>query len=471
MDPALQERILRRNALMASSGIALRLEARGQRIGLRGPLPCRHGGGMRVQRISLGLPLSEAGLEQAEQQLRQVVQELQHQRFRWESWSRAGGDRPSQAAPLRSVRTGAKASVRSIGGGQTTAAATGRTMTSRRSATSQQERARPRRQSQSQPSNANSRTSASQIAAPITTATIGGMEALIEDFETAFFSDPKRRRSPAGSRTTWSSAYQPYLRRLAAQCGSGGASSGPRCGLDAVLLEQVLESYAPTSRSRQQCGTALAALARHLELDLPADWTERAAGYGLHTAQFRHLPSDTEVQQWVERIPNPGWRLAYGLMATYGLRNHEVFFCDLSALAPGGDQVLRVLPTSKTGEHQVWPFQPDWVERFGLERLVLEPEAMPTVCTDLRRTTLQQVGRRVAEQFRRYDLPLTPYDLRHAWAVRTIHIGLPDTVAARMMGHSVAIHTRTYHHWITRRDQQQAVDAALARSRYGQQAA
>jgi hypothetical protein len=32
-----------------------------------------------------------------------------------------------------------------------------------------------------------------------------------------------------------------------------------------------------------------------------------------------------------------------------------------------------------------------------------------------------------------------------------------------MMGHSAAIHTRTYHHWITRRDQQQAVDAALAR--------
>ena len=43
------------------------------------------------------------------------------------------------------------------------------------------------------------------------------------------------------------------------------------------------------------------------------------------------------------------------------------------------------------------------------------------------------------------------------------HVGLPDTVAARMMGHSVAIHTRTYHHWITRRDQQMAVDAALAR--------
>ena len=125
--------------------------------------------------------------------------------------------------------------------------------------------------------------------------------------------------------------------------------------------------------------------------------------------------------------------------------------------------MIRVLPTTKTGEHQVWPFHPDWVDRFDLIALGQDRTALPHVQTDLRRTTLQQVGRRISEQFRRYGLPITPYDLRHAWAVRTIHIGLPDTVAARMMGHSVAIHTRTYHHWITRRDQQLAVDAALAR--------
>jgi integrase len=183
----------------------------------------------------------------------------------------------------------------------------------------------------------------------------------------------------------------------------------------------------------------------------------------LHLTRFRPLPTDSQILELVLQIPNFRWRLAYGLMATYGLRNHEVFFCDRSALAPGADRVLRVLPTSKTGEHQVWPFQPEWIDHFELERLGRDPNALPIVNLDLRRTTLQQVGRRVAEQFRRYGLPITPYDLRHAWAVRTIHIGLPDTVAARMMGHSVAIHTRTYHHWITRRDQQQAVDAALAR--------
>ena len=282
-----------------------------------------------------------------------------------------------------------------------------------------------------------------------------GADAAIGSFEQAFFSDPRRRRAAAGSRTTWSGAYLPYLRRLRHLSGEAP--------LNAALLLQTLRSYEDGSRSRQQCSTALAALAQHLGLALPEDCRQEAGGYGLHRARFRQLPTDAQILEAVLRIPNPRWRLAYGLMATYGLRNHEVFFCDLSALAEHGDRVIRVLPTTKTGEHQVWPFQPEWVDRFSLTSLGSCEEALPQIQTDLRRTTLQQVGRRVSEQFRRYALPITPYDLRHAWAVRTIHIGLPDTVAARMMGHSVAIHTRTYHHWITRRDQQQAVDAALAR--------
>jgi integrase len=382
------------NALLQATGISLRFEKRGERLALRGPLPCRKGRPAHpVQRISLGLPATPEGLEQAKAQLKEVLRQLQQQSFDWSLWSR-------QSKP------GAKEQSQTSG---------------------------PRPQEKS------------------------GLALSIQDFEAAFFSDPRRRRNPPGAKTTWSSAYLPYLRRLAA------LAEDSALPLDRRLLEQVLESYAPTSRSRQQCGTALAALARHRAIALPENWAERAAGYGLHAAQFRRLPTDSQIVHGIELVPNPAWRLAYGLMATYGLRNHEVFFCDLSALAPGGDRVIRVLPTSKTGEHQVWPFQPDWVERFGLQQLGESPQLLPKVSTDLRRTTLQQVGRRVAEQFRRYGLSHTPYDLRHAWAVRTIHIGLPDTVSARMMGHSVAIHTRTYHHWITRRDQQQAVDTALAR--------
>ena len=397
IEPSLAAAVRHHNGLLAAEGCALRLEIRGGRLGLRGPLPDRLGAGQaQVQRLSLGLTASPTGLTIALERLAKLRQELASGRFQWHEWKRAS----------TSAVEGGPAGGGSIAGGLAF---------------------RP-------------------------------LAEQLEAFEVAFRNDPKRRRRPAGSRSTWAAAYRPYLRRLAAH------AADQRPGrLDGDLLVEVLESYELSSRSRQQCGVALAALARHLQLELPDDWRDRAAGYGLHLTRFRPLPTDSQILELVLQIPNPRWRLAYGLMATYGLRNHEVFFCDGSALAPGADRVLRVLPTSKTGEHQVWPFQPEWIDHFDLERLGRDPKALPIVNLDLRRTTLQQVGRRVAEQFRRYGLPITPYDLRHAWAVRTIHIGLPDTVAARMMGHSVAIHTRTYHHWITRRDQQQAVDAALAR--------
>ena len=148
-------------------------------------------------------------------------------------------------------------------------------------------------------------------------------------------------------------------------------------------------------------------------------------------------------------------------MATYGLRNHEVFFCDLSALKNNGDKILRVLPTTKTGEHQVWPFHPKWVDLFELNSLGNDPYLLPKINRDLSQTTLQNIGKRITDQFNRYGIRIRPYDLRHAWAVRTIFYDLPDTVAARMMGHSVSLHNQTYHHWITKRDQQKAVNNAL----------
>ena len=410
----LQPQVDRRNAELAARGSRWSVLILGQRLALRGPLPLPGGGpGLRVQRLSLPLEPDAAGLEQALERLAALQQQLELGCFDWSQWRRAPGRRRPRPA------TGA------VQGEAPEAEAAG-----------VEERGRPPARSRRLPK---------------------ALPEPLAAFEQAFFSDPRRRRRRAGSRTTWTAAYLPYLRRLARHC-----DGSP---LAAVRFEEVLESYPLASRSRQQCAIALAALARHLAIPLPDDWNERAGGYGLHAARFRQLPSDSEILALLERIPNPRWRLVYGLLATYGLRNHEAFFCDTSPLAPGGDRVIRVLPTSKTGEHQVWPFQPEWVEHFGLEVLGRSRQALPPVRTDLPGTTLQQVGRRVAEQFRRYGLPLTPYDLRHAWAVRTIHIGLPDTVAARMMGHSVTIHTRTYHHWITRRDQQQAVDTALARAR------
>ena len=275
----------------------------------------------------------------------------------------------------------------------------------------------------------------------------------LQAFEIHLLTQLSPTSKPASLRTTWQSAYAPYLRKLTAIAQTSGNLS-----LSELIYATVYSTPA-NSRSRQVCCTALSALAEFLQLELPIALKTLWGSYSPGQTQARDLPTNAEIVAAYEQIPNPAWRFVYGIMATYGLRNHEVFFCDYNALAIGSPEaVIEVLDMTKTGSHEVWPFLPEWIEAFNLRSI-----ALPQINTDLNRTTLQRIGQQVTGQFRRYQIPFSPYDLRHAWAVRTIHIGLPDTVAARMMGHSVAIHTRTYHRWLTRRDQQQAVQAALAR--------
>ena len=279
----------------------------------------------------------------------------------------------------------------------------------------------------------------------------------INQFEAFFFKENKNEYLTSTRKTTWRSAYKPYLKRMVKIY-----DYSSNADIRNIFLKTI-ETYKEGSRSRKQCATSLSVLAKFLDIKLPEDWKLNAKGYGLNKASFRDLPTDDVIEKLWEKIPNKSWRFVFGLMATYGLRNHEVFFCDLNALTKFGDKIIRVLPTTKTGEHQVWPFHPEWVEKFELSKLGNNPELLPNINKDLKITTLQNIGKKITDQFKRYSLQIRPYDLRHAWAVRTIFYDLPDTVAARMMGHSVSLHTQTYHHWITKRDQQQAVNNALSK--------
>ncbi len=276
-----------------------------------------------------------------------------------------------------------------------------------------------------------------------------------KQFEEFFFKEPKSEFLSSTRKTTWKSSYIPYIKRMISIYNNGDNKN-----LNNIFLE-TLNSYKEGSRSRKQCGTTLNVFAKFIKYTLPEEWKIMSRGYGLKRASFRQLPNDEQIEDIWRQIPNQSWKYVFALMATYGLRNHEVFFCDLSALKDNEDKIIRVLQTTKTGEHQVWPFHPKWVETFKLYKLGENPNLLPKINTDLKITTLQQIGKKITDQFNRYDLKIKPYDLRHAWAVRTIFYDLPDTVAARMMGHSVSLHTQTYHHWITKRDQQKAVNNAI----------
>ncbi|MEO0409638.1 MAG: site-specific integrase, partial [Cyanobacteria bacterium P01_A01_bin.135] len=235
----------------------------------------------------------------------------------------------------------------------------------------------------------------------------------IDAFRASFLS-----HKPVSAETTWRTAYAPYLRKLAAT-----QQASRRLTL-AEAIYATIDAIPQRSRSRQVACTALSAFAQFLGIELP-DLAHRWGTYSRPQTR-RELPTDELIVETYHQIPNPTWRFVYGMMATYGLRNHEVFFCDLSGLgaAAPSEAAVEVLETTKTGQRDVWPFHPEWVREFNLAEVRL-----PKLTTDLSQTTLQRVGQKVTTQLRRYNLPFKPYDLRHAWAVRTIHVGLPDTVA------------------------------------------
>ncbi len=254
----------------------------------------------------------------------------------------------------------------------------------------------------------------------------------IAKFEADYFT--RRERSPK-SETTWRKNYWEVLKRL--PCGEK---------LTTETLLQAITSTAPDTRTRQNYCMVLGALAKFAGIEI--DLKKYAGDYSPKKVSPRDLPTDQQIVNAYYQIANPQWQYVYGLMATYGLRNHEVFHLDLTELP-----ILQVRD-GKTGARRVWACYPEWVELFDLKNSSLPP---------VTGTTNSDLGGKVTKFFKRAGL-FTPYTLRHCWAVRTLEFGLPVELAAMQMGHSVQVHTEIYHHWINDRHHQRAYDLIMARS-------
>ncbi len=258
----------------------------------------------------------------------------------------------------------------------------------------------------------------------------------VKEFEEDYFI---RRAQNPKSETTWEIDYQRVFRKL-----PGNQPLTPD------VLIALATSTPADSRTRRRYCLALAALARFA--GLTCDLKRYRGSYTHKKATQRHLPSDAVIASWFEQIDSPAWRWAYGMLATYGLRNHELFQLDYQRLRQG-DIALKVLD-GKTGPRLVFPFYPEWVERFNLTT-VMVPEISGKANKDL--------GHRVSQAFRRFRVPFRPYDLRHCWAVRTLEFSLETSLAAQQMGHSLAVHTDLYHAWITERRQRQMFEVVVQR--------
>jgi integrase len=219
-----------------------------------------------------------------------------------------------------------------------------------------------------------------------------------------------------------------------------------------LLREKLLsvQSANPNSRQQRRFALALERLGKYAGLEV--DFSHLRGNYSASEVEPRDIPSDELIAKHFHEISDPGWRWVYGMVATFGLRSHEVFYLDTEELQEGGYMV--VVKEGKTGRRLVWACYPEWVEAFDLRSPQL-PAVTAAIHTDYTRRWCGYFQER---------LPFTGLDLRHAWAIRTLECGVPYALAAMQMGHSVAVHERTYHRWITKETHQKAFDAVMWRS-------
>lgn len=262
------------------------------------------------------------------------------------------------------------------------------------------------------------------------TGKIDSVEDAIAQFEHHYFQ--RRRRSPK-SELTYRTDYQAIFKKL-----PQSRALSPEVLREAILI------FPPDTKSRKRAVMALSALARSVDLD--CDFRDLAGSYSPSRVQPRNLPSDTEIAEWWERLPSPEWRWAYGCIATFGLRPHEVFLIEMV------EDGVCSLSGGKTGPRKTWALYPEWAEAWNLAA------KNPPKCTG---RDNGDFGHRVSQVFRRSYLPFRAYDLRHCWARRAIEFGLDVSLAAIQLGHSVRVHTELYQAWIGDDSHQRAYQACL----------
>jgi len=256
----------------------------------------------------------------------------------------------------------------------------------------------------------------------------------------------RTERNPTTERS-YETGYGHYFRQL---------PSSELLTLD-LLRKCILSKSEPATRSRQlycmayrrlaEYATRMGAIPRD-ELDIfERELRELRAGY---KPKQREIPTDEEIIEIWQGIKNPAWRWVYGTMAAYGLRPHEIFHLDLEHFTQA-TEALRVFDTTKTGERLAYPCPVLWRDRFELWK-----SQLPKIQTEGKSN--EWIGKKISQEFRELKIPHVPYALRHAWCIRTIFAGVPDSVAAKWAGHSVSVHVNTYHKYISQIQHQQAFE-------------
>lgn len=241
---------------------------------------------------------------------------------------------------------------------------------------------------------------------------------------------------------TWDVNYMGSLRRL-----------DPSEPVTPENMVKVMEKWGQETYSYKKVYYLMRDIAYLLSMEFPI---KKPPLYSSATVAIREVPSDQEIVQWVLSAPQP-YRWFWGMAATYGLRPHEI---EVSKMIQ--KDYLQVPDGTKTGFRTVVPLHREWVELFDLRnKQDRAPEWRDSKKKDA-------VSRMLGKELEKQGATWTNYSLRHAFAGRLWNEGGADLdvyTAARLMGHSVKVHTDTYRAFIDPHQVAVAAEKAFASNR------
>ncbi|MEH2176182.1 tyrosine-type recombinase/integrase [Nostoc sp.] len=184
------------------------------------------------------------------------------------------------------------------------------------------------------------------------------------------------------------------------------------------------------------------------------------AGY---KPEKRILPTDAEIIDAWHKIQVEGkccqyeyrgngesWGWIFAVIATYGLRPHEVLAIDYEkSFQPPYFPVYineRITEGTKTGSRVVYPLPYKWVEYFD----IANPKTKYIDDSrELFQTKIRTFADRFGERLKTKGINFRAYDLRHRYAIRGRELGLDSHELAKWMGHTLDEHTQTYQKYWT----------------------
>ncbi|QSJ17715.1 site-specific integrase [Nostoc sp. UHCC 0702] len=285
----------------------------------------------------------------------------------------------------------------------------------------------------------------------------------LEDLEIEYF---KTRKLTEKSKHTFS-YYKDYLRRL--------------IGLDTLLTQSEIEQkLAKITNDSAKYSAVKSLKVLKATLNLTSFNLEKLK-VTQPKSQARDIPSDEDITKYYEYFHRYSltrsltikkncldswkmWEWVYGMLATYGLRPRELFVSpeiDWWLSPENKDNTWKVHPDTKTGYRETLPLHPEWVNLFDLKNA--EALELLKAQTDGRTafTDINTIRVNCSSWFRRVKIPFTPYDLRHAWAIRAHMMGIPIKAAADNLGHSVEIHTEIYQKWFSLENRKKVIRQAV----------